>query len=518
MKITDLSLREKVLQTSVIRVERGQFCSEKVGGIYIGGSVIDDDPTATVQVAADTSAKHKEYADIPPLICSDFENGCGCVVPGLSELPYIMGLGASNDCSLAHDYGKITAMDAKSVGVNWSLSPVCDLSINPRNLSNVRCISDNPDYAVKMLGKMIKGMQENGVAACLKHFPGGGLDWRDSHMLTTSNTLGVKEWWEISGKVFLEMIKEDAYSVMIGHDNFPAYQKELFKGGYKLPASLSKEIITNLLKGEMDFKGVTVTDALDMGGCLGYYESKEKTEIESFKAGSDIMLWPSKNYVNNMIEAVENGYVPIERLDDAVSRILDMKEKLGLFKENSHYTELTPKEKEEINTIQQKISDKSLTLVKDEAGFFPLKKDDNKKIAVVTIAQHESFGDLGDLLSDELKKRGLDITHYGLNERLEKEDADRYDIIICALFGKPHRPIGFLDYFGYQATKIMYHNVFAQNKYLIVSFASPYFATQYYERALTYVNAYTSAPEVVKSFVKAATGEIEFGTFSPVKL
>ena len=195
-----------------------------------------------------------------------------------------------------------------------------------------------------------------------------------------------------------------------------------------------------------------------------------------------------------------------------------MKEKLGLFKESSHYTELTPKEKEEINTIQQKISDKSLTLVKDEAGFFPLKKDDNKKIAVVTIAQHESFSDLGDLLSDELKKRGLDITHYGLNERLEKEDADRYDIIICALFGKPHRPIGFLDYFGYQATKIMYHNVFAQNKYLIVSFASPYFATQYYERALTYVNAYTSAPEVVKSFVKAATGEIEFGTFSPVKL
>lgn len=518
MKITDLSLKEKVLQTSVVRVDNETFYPEKVGGIYLGGSVIDDLGNFEGVKTKETSIKYKEHADIPMLICSDFEMGCGVCIPGLTELPMLMGLGAANDERLAYDYGKATAMEAVSIGANWNFAPVCDLSIHPRNLTNVRCVSDEEELTIKIVRQVIKGMQENGLAACLKHFPGDGLDWRDSHMLTTSNTLSLKEWWKISGRVFMEMIREGAYSVMIGHNNFPAYQKEVFENGFKLPASLSKEVITNLLKGEMNFQGVVVTDALAMGGCLGYYESKERTEIESFKAGADMMLWPTENYVNNMMEAVENGYVSMERLDDAVTRILNMKEKLGLFHETSYVQELTHKEKIFVKTVQKEASEKSLTLIRDEAGFFPLTPEKKQRIAVVPIARFAPFFKLGEHLASELREKGLDVSYFGTEEGITEKETEDYDVIIYALFGRPHRPIGFLDYVGKEAVKVAAHNQYAQKKSMIVSFCSPYYERQYYERALTYVNAYSSNTSVVEAFVRAATGEIEFSGASPVKL
>ena len=257
MKITDLSLEEKILQTVVIRVDKDNFVAEKVGAAFFFGEIITEADEMGIDCARRTLAKYIDNADIPILITSDFENGCGSMLKGMTPLPYLMSLGAANDEKIAYDYGKATALEARSVGANWSFSPVSDLNINKRNpLVNVRGISDNPEVAKKLLTQVVKGMQDNGLAACAKHFPGDGLDWRDQHIVTTVNNLDFEDWKRLSGDVFGELINSGVYSIMAGHIALPSYQSERGIRNLPVPATLSHELIENLLKREMDFKGV----------------------------------------------------------------------------------------------------------------------------------------------------------------------------------------------------------------------------------------------------------------------
>lgn len=517
MKLSDLSLYEKILQTVIIRVDKDHFLSEQVGAAFFFGEIISDADEMGLDCARNTLAQYIDNAKIPILITSDFENGCGSMLKGLTPLPYLMSLGAANNEQLAYDYGKATALEARSVGANWSFSPVCDLNINTRNpLVNVRGISDDPEIAIPLLKQVIRGMQENGLAACCKHFPGDGLDYRDQHIVTTNNTLDLAEWKKLSGKVFQDLIDSGVYSVMAGHITFPAYQKELFQNNMKLPATLSHELITNLLKGEMGYKGVVVTDALNMGGFNGWYESKQRSEIESFKAGCDMMLWPTDDYVKNMITAIENGYISMERLDDAVTRILEMKEKLGMFDKDNHAISLTEKDRDFIKQTQQKTAEHSITLIRDNGNFFPLSPEKHKKIAIVPITHHVPALEEAKLLCKELEYKGFEVNYF--EKGVKPPEIDAHDLVIYALFSRPFRPIGFLDFHSTEASKISTYLKYGTSKSLIVSFGSPYFGDQYFERALTYVNAYSMLSSSVKAFVRAAVGEIEFSKFSPIKL
>lgn len=516
MKITDLSLQEKILQTVVIRVNKDKFVSDQIGAAFFFGEIITEADEMGIDCARATLAQYIDNAKIPILITSDFENGCGSMLKGLTPLPYLMGLGATNCEEIAYNYGKATALEARSVGANWSFSPVSDLNINKRNpLVNVRGISDNPDVAIKLLKQVIRGMQENGLAACAKHFPGDGLDYRDQHIVTTNNTLSFEDWKKMSGRVFQELIDDGVYSIMAGHITLPAYQKEIFENGMKLPATLSHELTTNLLKKEMGFKGVVVTDALGMGGFSGWYD-KQRAEIESFKAGCDMMLWPTKHYVKNMTEAVENGYISMEQLDDAVSRVLEMKEKLGMFDRDNHAILLSDQDKQFVKKTQQESAEHSVTLIRDKGNFFPLSPEKTKKLAIVPITHHLPAFEEAELLCEELRGKGFEVSY--LKDGATDAEIDENDLVIYALFSRPFRPIGFLDFHSSEAKKVSSYLKHGIDKSIIVSFGSPYFGNQYFERALTYVNAYSMLSPSVKAFVRAAVGEIPFGVFSPVEL
>ena len=513
----DQSLREKILQTVVIRVDKDNFDPRQVGAAFFFGEIITEADEMGLEAARSTLAQYIDNAKIPPLITSDFENGCGSMLKGLTPLPYMMSLGATNCEQIAYNYGKATALEARSVGANWSFSPVSDLNINPRNpLVNVRGMTDDPDLASRLLKQVIRGMQDNGLAACAKHFPGDGLDYRDQHLVTTNNTLNMEEWKKLSGKVFQDLIDDGVYSVMAGHITLPDYQKEVFENGMKLPATLSYELITNLLKKEMGFDGVVVTDALGMGGFNGWYKTKEIAQIESFKAGCDMMLWPTESYVDDMVEAVENGYISMERLDDAVERILTMKEKLGLFGNDNHATKLSAEDKTFIKKTQEETAENSITLIRDEGKFFPLSTDKIKKIAVVPITHHEPAFAEGELLCKRLSERGFETDYK--KDGMGYEEFENYDLILYALFSRPFRPIGFLDFHTTEATKVLCSLQCDVDKTMVVSFGSPYFGNQYFERALTYVNAYSMLSPSVEAFVKAAMGDIPFTDYSPVKL
>lgn len=526
MKITELSLREKILQTVVIKVDKDNFVSDQVGGAFFGGEIITDAEDVGLETGREILRRYQENAKIPILLTGDFENGCGSVWKGLTPLPYLMSLGAANDEQLAYEYGKATALEATMVGANWSFSPVCDLNINRRNpLVNVRALTDDPELAVKLLPQIIRGMQENGLAACAKHFPGDGVDYRDQHIVTTRNTLSMEDWKATYGKVFEEMIKAGVLSIMPGHIALPAYQKETAINGLALPATLSHELITKLLKEEMGFKGVVVSDALNMGGFNGWYPSRARSEIECFKAGCDMMLWPTKEYVDNMEQAIRSGYVEESRLDDAVSRILRMKEKMGLFERKSESAgTLTESEKSFVKQTQQKTAERSITLVRDDAGIFPLTTEKFRKIKVIPITHYAPALQEAELLCEELKVRGFEVDYQpnGLKHikgtMAEEDQVDDCDLVLYALFSRSFRPIGFLDFHSTEAMKVWRSLEYGGEKTAVVSFGSPYFGEQYFERALTYVNAYSMLSPSVKAFVRAAVGETEFTDYSPVRL
>lgn len=520
--INSMTLEEKILQTKVVLMKKGEAVDERAGGVFFFGQIITEADDAGLDELRNYVKEVCDKADIPPLITSDFENGCGSMVKGLTPLPYLMSLGAANDEKLAYDYGKATALEARSVGANWSFSPVSDLNINKRNpLVNVRAVSDDAQTAVKLLTQVVRGMQENGIAACAKHFPGDGLDYRDQHIVTTSNTLPFDEWKEKSGKVFKELIDNGVFSIMAGHITLPSYQKvrdsEL---EMPYPATLSHELISGLLKKELGFKGVVVSDSLGMGGIHGWYDSREATEIESFKAGCDMMLWPTEHYADNLKAAIESGYIPMERLDDAVQRILALKEKLGLFDENREYFyKLSDGEKEFVKQTQQSVSQKSITLVKNKKGLLPIDKDKIKKVLLIPVINYTPVYSVAEHLRDEIAKYGVEVIYMPQMDR-EKFNvfAQEADLIIFAMFSRPFRPIGFLDFYDKAAIALEEALAAGRGKTIGVSFGSPYFCNQYFEKAHTFVNAYSMLDCSAEAFVKSLFGDEKFNDFSPVKL
>ena len=429
---------------------------------------------------------------------------------------------------LAYAYGKAIAQECRSVGVKWVLHPVADLNLNPFNpITNVRSISDDPEKAIKLLSQQIRGLQQNGVAATIKHFPGDGVDFRDQHFLTTCNSLSLPAWKENHGRVFKALIDSGVACIMPGHITLPSYQKEKTDGMY-LPATLSKELLTGLLKGELGFKGVIVSDAMVMGGFRGWYENELEGEIHSFLAGVDVMLWPSYSFMDTLEARINRGEIPIERLDDAVKRVWTLKERFGLLDKTSNLIrEMSSIEKEEAFKTAQAICEKAVTLVRDKKKSLPLNPTNDKHILVVGVTpiSHARGDEQLKLLEDfaeQLKNKGfkVDFRHNILYETQGWTDdsPQKYDRIIIAVARTPHDPFGPLQMYDDEAQSVWAVNAMPKDKIIVVSFGSPYLINEYFERVNTCINAYSNTPIMHSAVVAALTGEIKMTGQSPVDL
>jgi len=210
----------------------------------------------------------------------------------------------------------------------------------------------------------------------------------------------------------------------------------------------------------------------------------------------------------------------MERLDDAVRRILALKEKLGLFhKDRRRFRELSESEKEFIRETQKKTAEKSITLIRDTQNLFPIDPCKTKKILLIPVINHEPSFSVAEHLRDKIAERGIEVL---FRPKIEGKEfyclADEVDLIIFAMFSRSFRPIGFLDYYGSAASALQMALNAGRKKTIGVSFGSPYFFKQYFERACTFVNAYSMLDIAVDAFVEAAFGEKEFNQFSPVTL
>ena len=280
--------------------------------------------------AADVHEQNRilqENSKIPLLIASNAEAGGNGACTDGTYVGYPIKLGATTDPKWAYEMGRISGVESSAIGCNWAFAPVIDLLINWRNpiISN-RAFGADPDLVLACGKAYLKGMAESGVACAMKHFPGDGVDERDHHLSSSANSMTCEEWDATFGKVYAGMIEAGVQSVMVGHIMMPAYQKHFnpdMKDSELLPASLCKELTTDLLKGKLGFNGLVVTDASHMVGMTSAMPRRLVLPT-AIAAGCDLFLFfndPEED-LNWMTEGYKNGIITEERLREALRAIL----------------------------------------------------------------------------------------------------------------------------------------------------------------------------------------------------
>lgn len=531
--LEDLSLREKIGQTMMMKInvpkeiEIGEGSYKKyfekypVGGFFMANWIIRN-YVSEDSIADFIKERIKIYnanCRVPMLYQEDYEAGAGVGVNGYARLTSLMGVGATNDTTLAYQYGNSISKQVRDLGINWLLHPVADLDLNPLNsLVSIRSASDNPDKVIKIIRSQIQAMKDNGVAATIKHFPGDGVDYRDQHMVTTENNLSMDEWWKTYGKVFQIIIDEGVSSIMLGHIRLTNYQKEKVNGELP-PATLSKELI-DLLKNDMKFDGVVLSDALDMGGFMQYYPSDVESQVACFEAGCDMLLWPDEVYMDSVEAKIMRKEIPMARLDDAVKRVWALKKKLGVLDEKYEiFKPMSQEEKEYIEKTATELAEKSITMVSNRSNILPLKKVEGKKIRfsiVVPTALSAIENENIMTTVKELSARGFVVDT--VFNTFNKSASEEYSHYIYAFVRVPFSPFSsklLQDHEGFAVWAI---SKLPLDKVITISYGDPYVHKRYFERVGASVNAYSSSKSSQIATVRALCGEIPFNGVSPVEM
>ncbi|MEI8033549.1 MAG: glycoside hydrolase family 3 protein [Chlorobiaceae bacterium] len=335
----------------------------KVGGImFLKGEVI----------GAGMLANHfQTIAPRPLLLSADMEKGLAMRLKGATEFPTNMAIAATRDPELAGEMSRAVAREAKAIGLNQNYGPTLDLNINPLNpVINTRSFGDSVPLAIAMSSAIIEGLQSNGVIATAKHFPGHGDVTVDSHKALPVLEADRQRLEEYELKPFRAAIAQGVISIMTGHLAVPKLT------GSMEPASISRAVVTDLLRGELGFQGLIITDALNMSA-VNNGRNVPEISVKAVKAGNDLLLFsPDPDLAHRSImKAVEKGEIPMEQINASVRRILQVKSWLELEKKklvNVHRIaiEASPASHQ---ALARKIASRSVTLIRDRNNDLPLK-------------------------------------------------------------------------------------------------------------------------------------------------
>ena len=323
--LSRLTLREKIGQTAmlqsatIMRLDdpKAYLSQNPIGGVWhtCNASMIATNLTdAPIDHPMD-SAFYRNWAkeftamlEIPPFLALDGpSNGTATDIPAMVSKPVI---GAANDTSLAYKYGKCRALAARSVGANWIWSPNIDITSRFASVSIMRTCSHDLDKLCNLSWQIAEGMQDHGVAASIKHFPGKDqVEYRDPHFAPAYNHSTLDQWRALQGKAFKRLIDAGVYSVMVGHHGFPASDDRKIGNTY-IPSTLSYNTITKLLKQELGFEGVVITDSIDMAALRVAYPDPTEMYIALLNAGNDVLLNVDKlDYSERVEQAVLDGRI-----------------------------------------------------------------------------------------------------------------------------------------------------------------------------------------------------------------
>ena len=519
----ELTLREKIGQTVISLCETDKhikMCGSiqgfaeryPVGGLFNNDGLVEGLLTGENRDFQNILDEYNKYLRVPLLGTADhgfFAEDCGV------KLPSQMALGATDSAEAGYAAGEFKAEDYKKSGVHWGFWPVCDLNISAQSpITNIRAVSDKAELNCKIVKEEIKAMKECGVISTLKHYPGPPYDeCIDPHLAAVDNETPMEVWRATYGKMYKELIEAGAPTIMTAHYNLTDYQTEKIDGVYP-PATMSYELVTKLLREELGFKGVTVTDALVMGG-FGGIQALENT-VKSFLSGNDMLLWPMYEYIDVMEEKILSGEIDEKLLDAAVERIWNLKKEYGILDGSAATSD---KDKTYFEETAQKISEKSLTLVRNELGILPLAKDKKYSICIVVVTPDDNQYKALCGLKDGFEGYGCEITvRRNITSEEMEEVGGQYDLMLFALCRIPHEPIGPLDFWDAEANSVWASNCCDAAKTVVASFGSPYLFKYYKNSKVTYINTYSNAPSTIKAFVKAVFGDIPFEGVSSVDL
>ncbi|WP_261986474.1 glycoside hydrolase family 3 protein [Actinomadura sp. HBU206391] len=369
--VARMSVREKVGQLFVPTFQTQAQAVAMIKRYHVGGFIYFPVNTRAPRQTAQLSNALQKTAKVPLLISVDEEQGLVTRLPYITHFPGNMALGATRSPGDVRAAARVTGAELRAVGINQDFSPVADVNVDPANpVIGTRSFGSDPDLAARLVGSAVDGFRDAGVAATAKHFPGHGDTSTDSHtgLPVIRHTRG--EWEKVDAPPFRAAIAHHVDSIMSAH----IVVRGLDDSGD--PATLSPKVLTGVLRGDLGYQGVIITDSLQMAGVRRKYGDRG-APVRAIKAGADQLLMPPslpKAY-DAVLDAVQAGSIPKRRLDDAVTRVLRLKEQRGLFAG----TAADPAAADAVigsaqhRATARQVAEHSITLVKNEGRLLPLR-------------------------------------------------------------------------------------------------------------------------------------------------
>lgn len=494
----------------------------RVGGLIVlnrvkNGIVQKADP---YQMAAFLN-RMQRLSKVPLIVGGDFERGASMRVTSTTQFPHLMAYGAANDLQATFQLGRATAREARAMGVQWIFAPDADVNNNPDNpVINTRSFSENPQVVAAHVKAFIEGAKSDPryrVLTTVKHFPGHGDTATDSHMGLGVVTASKERMEQTELVPFRAAIEAGVDGVMSAHLHVPAFEEE------KIPATVSKNILTGLLREELGFKGIAVTDAMNMQGLTDLFPAGEAA-VRALQAGADLLLVPAnaQECVKAIVAAVKSGRLTQKRVDQSVLKILNAKIRVGLNRQKLVDLEKMSDEIDspEDDEVAGRVSEKALTLVKNDNALLPL-RDASTSCHYVLAAGR--FSTQGRDFTDDLRAAMKGAKVHLLDPQLPVEEFDE--------LAKEAAGCGSVMVEAYVTASAFRGNVALSGHYpgfvdkllalgkpvAFVAFGNPYLLRTYPQVA-AYLATYTTVAPAETAVVKALLGQIEVNGKLPVTI
>jgi beta-N-acetylhexosaminidase len=497
--------------------------------------------------AAELLNRLQEQSKLPLLVAADFERGVTMRLQGATTFPHAMAFGAAGKADYAEAFGRIVAQEARAIGIEWNFFPDADVNSNPANpIINTRSFGEDPQQVGDLVAAYIRGSRANGMLTTAKHFPGHGDTATDSHLSVAQVTGDRARLNSVELAPFRKAIEAGVDSVMVAHVTVPALEPDANR-----VATTSPVIVKDLLKQELGFHGIVVTDALDMAGLTRLYSSNTgRAAVDAFKAGSDLLLIPADLDASYeaVLEAARSGEIPPAQLDASVLKLLKAKASLDLHEARlvdvNALSDIVGKP-ENMATGQQ-ISDDAVTLVRDNGKLLPLKQsgtvqgglpyqrvEEVHNGTVAVVLSEDVRTDVGRVLERAIKARIPDANVIYVDPRVAPalsdevlKAVDQANAVIAAVFVVPTagkamkgangltNSVALNDASGTLLQAILDH---AAEKTAVLAMGNPYVA-QDFPAIQNYLCTFSNASVSETSVVKALFGEIAIRGHLPVSI
>ena len=415
-----------------------QIAARWVDSLEIGGIIIS--VGSPYDIAAKLNALQRR-SKLPLLVSADLEWGAAMRVVGATAFPMIMAAGATGDERDAYTIGRIAAIEGRAVGIHVNFAPDADVNNNPLNpIINIRSFGEDPRAVARLVRAYVRGLQDNGMLATLKHFPGHGDTEVDSHIGLPTIRADYSRLDSVELVPFRAGIDAGAQVVMSAHIAFPAFTGDA-------PATLSSSVLTGVLRDSLKFRGLVVTDALQMGAIVAKYGAGEAA-VRAFEAGSDLLLMPADpdSAIASMLVALQTGRITPARLDASVRRVLEIKRGLGLFQRRTVPLDSIARivGSKAFSDAADGIAQRALTLVRDTAGTIARLRSTRSRMAIIAYGD-EFNSSVGQRMLEMLRVGGDTVGFFRLWPMSGQSSYDSARVVIgrapIVIFAANVRPI-----------------------------------------------------------------------------